>query len=1054
MNPSQILGTGENPHHLHNRRPGGLVGAGNNLTGSCKSVTAPVGSGWDVQTGPDAPHPHHLLEWVQGSAVAPELAAANLQTITGAEVLEALAGDRLAQLGGWAQQHATGTVRRLLAPLEPVADAGGWWCSGLDPLADWAPLAWGCFKPDRPRTEQRNGSTRQRKYEHPIGTPARLFWLRVPTSVALVIAQRFGQTLPPEVIADTTGDRGAFWRWWAATVALPLVLTEGAKKAAALLSAGLPAVAAPGIWNPAPKGKDNRPALLAELTAQPLKGRAAWVLYDYSDTRKGRRDVANAARRVGRLLQQQGAAVLVGVCPGPAKGADDHLAAGGNWEQLAAALATIGALPVLPRLRPADRIAAEGQWLADACPIPGPADAPLVALAAPMGAGKTEAMAAALAPLLHAGVRIVLITHRRSLGAALAKRLGLPWADEAKPGEDLRQTGIALCIDSLHPNSRLQFRASDWAGAVVVIDEAAQVLSHALQGKGTAIAQHRAPVLAELGELLANASQVIAADAQLSAPVLEALEAATCNRALLIGSDHQPANGRLLVEHTKASWRLALIDHLQRRQRLWIATTAQQAGAPTSAQNLAALALEHWPEARTLVVDSQTVADPNHDAAKLAADPNSIAGRYDVIACTPAVAAGLSVDRLPGHFAAVFCWAGGTTDPSAVAQAAARVRHDCPRHLWAPAISPGGALRIGSGSTDPAQLLSTLQQHEAIAIAQLLAAGGWAPTSNTGGPWLALWGELAAHQNRQRLAFRATVLGLLEREGYNHTTAAELSREEQQAAKVIGEQQAAIAAKAQAAEDAATIAAAPLTDAEAAELLKKDRRRPEERAQLQRWRVAKAWALGPAAQLTAEQLEAHRDGHHRRHRFGWLVSTPDARQLVAAADLAAARELAPTGKAWAPDLTAAVEGPRLAAAEVLGLAQWLARPGEFGADDPQLAELQTLATSHRAGLAQVLGLSPGERATTTLRQLLATAGYRLVARRCRSGKGKRAAAGYRYRITAEALPGGVNLEALEAKWAAELADHGAGGVYQNPPSLRGPELVHPADGAQLVEVQR
>jgi len=71
----------------------------------------------------------------------------------------------------------------------------------------------------------------------------------VPAVVGQLIADRHGLALTAEVAADATGADGAFWRWWASTPALPLLITEGAKKAAALLSAGVPAVALPGIWN-------------------------------------------------------------------------------------------------------------------------------------------------------------------------------------------------------------------------------------------------------------------------------------------------------------------------------------------------------------------------------------------------------------------------------------------------------------------------------------------------------------------------------------------------------------------------------------------------------------------------------------------------------------------------------------------------------------------------------------------------------------------------------------------------------------------------------------
>jgi hypothetical protein len=118
--------------------------------------TRPTGSSWDTTAGPDAPLAQHLSEWVDQSGIHPELAAANLQSLAGAPVLELLAGDRLEQLGGHASQYATGAVARLLRPLEPIAAAGGWWCSGLDPLADWASMRWGTFKPAAPRFDHDN----------------------------------------------------------------------------------------------------------------------------------------------------------------------------------------------------------------------------------------------------------------------------------------------------------------------------------------------------------------------------------------------------------------------------------------------------------------------------------------------------------------------------------------------------------------------------------------------------------------------------------------------------------------------------------------------------------------------------------------------------------------------------------------------------------------------------------------------------------------------------------------------------------------------------------
>lgn len=983
-----------------------------------------TGSSWDATQGPEVAEARHLADWIEGSAIHPALAAANLQSLAGREVLEALAGDRLEQLGGWARQYATGAVASRLRPLEAVAAAGGWWCSGLDPLADWVPMAWGCFKPDAPRWDQERD--RPRKYEHPLGAPARSFWLKVPAAVARLVADRYRLKLPAEVAADHDGAAGAFWRWWAQTPALPLVVTEGAKKAAALLAAGVPAVALPGIWNGTPKHPETgRPELLADLAAVPWDGRLAMVLFDHSSRRNP--DEPKAAGRLARLLLRAGARqAMVGTVPGShGKGADDHLAAGGTWEQLLEALKPLAPLPVLPCLRAADIVAPAGCFLGAVAPIPSAAEARLVALAAPMGSGKTEAIAAVIAPLLAAGVRVVLLTHRTALGEALAERLGLPWGDDALPGSDLRQQGMALCLDSLCRRSALRFNPADWAGAVVVMDEAAQVLTHALFATGTAIAHRRPEVLANLSQLLAGAAQVIAADAQLSDPVLAALEAATGARALLIGSEHRPADGRDLVVHPdRGSWRTAMAQHLQARRRCWIFTTAQQAGNPNAAQNLAILTAQKWPGARVLVVDSETVADPNHDAHRLASDPDGIAGAYDVVIATPAVAAGLSV-TLRGHFEAVFVGSGGTIDPEAIAQAAARVRDDCPRHLYAPDTSPGGYLRHGSGCFEAQQLLTHQARHGAAIAAQL--AGTVDLQTGTIGPWLPLWAELAALSNRKALAYGATVRGLLEREGYRVIEAGALDLDGEMHAKALAMQLRQLAELQQEAEDHDTITAQLITDSEAADLLKRRRLQPAERAQLRRWRIAKAWGLGDTPP-TFELIEADREHHSQRGRFGWALQSVEARQMVAAHDQATAQQLAPRGIGWTPDLCRELIGPKLTAADALGLPAWLSRSDWFTGADEELARLQTTATAYGAGLSQVLGLTAGKTATGTLRSLLALCGYRLEAKRSREG-GDRA---WRYRVVPEALPAGVTAEQLQAAWTAQLSSSPQGGVPKNP----------------------
>jgi len=1020
VNPQFANGTPDTGHH---QQQNGGPGAVAPILPAC-AATATVGSSWDLGASPDRVIPDHLREWVTGSAVAPELAAANLQSLAGRDVLEALAGDRIEQLGGWATQYATGRVARLLRPLEPIAEGGGWWVAGLDPLADWGPMAWGQFKPNRPRWSPEKA--KPIKYEAPIGQPTRSAWLRVPAVVARRVADRFGLQLPAEVAADLNGNAGAFWRWLASEHRLPLVITEGAKKAGALLSAGVPAVALPGVDNGAKHTGEKDPTtnrrtgpveFLPDLAAISWAKRRAWVLFDWSDKADGRRSVARAARRLGYHLRRAGAAVAVGLCPGPAKGADDHLVAGGSWEELAAALQPLTAEPATPHLRGADQLAPAG-YLTDGVDLAELSHRRLVAIAAPMGAGKTRLARELMAEHLATGVPILAPTHRTSLGEASAAAVGIPWA--AAPGDDQRLQGLGLCWDSLRPTSGLRIHSAEWASSALLLDEVAQGIEHLLFGTGTAVAEHRPATMATTAALLRSCRQALAMDAQLPDAVLRLLETLAGERFHLIRSAHRPMAGRPVVIPQGLTARTAaeqgrghVLQLAKQRRRALVFTTAQQANVKGSAQNLARMIRRHWPGARILMIDATT----HETAEQLAADPNGVAAAHDFVIITPAITSGLSIDA-PGLFSeVVVIGAGGRITCEHLAQAAARVRDPrCPVTIYAPAIAP--QLRIGSGATTPAELHKHLANCEARLLAALVGATEWEPAASNESPWLRCWLEMAAHRNRQSHAYSATITALLEAEGWAITTTCEPA-----AAELIAEASADladIAEAATAAEDAEVINAEPITAAEAADLADKRRLTPEERAQLQRHRIAARWGLGATAP-TPELLAADRERLSQRLRFAWILQDARFRQLAAAHDHSRAQQLTADGQAWAPDLTRELLGHKIDAADALGLPAWLRRREWFSADDQQLQQLQLIATTHAATVTAALGVAPGKRASGTLRGLLRLCGFRLDSRRARCGNGRR---GWQYRIVPDVLPAGVELQQLVGAWADQLTPEG------------------------------
>ena len=641
----------------------------------------------------------------------------------------------------------------------------------------------------------------------------------------------------------------------------------------------------------------------------------------------------------------------------------------------------------------------KGEW--QQLVVPPADEARLVCLREGMGGGKTTAIVTALEPLIAAGTRVLVITHRKSLSEALANRLGLPCGEDAKPASDLRQQGLALCIDSLCSTSAMQIHPGDWRGCVVVIDEAEQVAHHALTCTATAIAKRRTFVLNTLSSLLKGASQVIAADAHLSDDVVSALEAATGATATIVSTGRQPAAGRKVFSFdARGAWRVVLLSMLLQQKRVWISTTAQQPGQANSAQTMAAYVSKHWPDARVLVVDSETQADPKHAASRLASDPNGVASQYDVVICTPALQAAVSV-TLKGHFYAVLAASGGTTAANGVVQSLGRVRDDCPRFIYAPERSPGNHQRVGSGETDPQALLQNHNRHVSDVLAALAATAD--VTAAVTGPWLPLWAKFGARQNGERLKYRQTIEHLLVNEGYElsdgNLTFGRCTTSEDQA----DEELKGIATAAQEVADGAVITAAVIDANHAKELGSREHLSPDEQNQLKRHRISERWALGTTPP-THELLEADREGLATQFKTGWLLQHPECWGELRRSDKEVAGRML-----WSPDLTRQVKTDRLMALQELGIQDLMDRTDWFTAEDSQLA---AIVERFNASYTYRLGVDPGKRITTCIKRLLALVGYRLGAAR-KMIDGKKA---WRYRVVRTKLPHGANWEAMVTAW--------------------------------------
>ena len=108
-------------------------------------------------------------------------------------------------------------------------------------------------KPDFPRKSTEGKII---KYESPRGAGnQQLFVPRVSIRIASEIAAKLGMVRNLNPILALEAEDTKFWDWFLST-GLPLIITEGAKKAAALVSAGYAAIALNGIWGWGTNEKD------------------------------------------------------------------------------------------------------------------------------------------------------------------------------------------------------------------------------------------------------------------------------------------------------------------------------------------------------------------------------------------------------------------------------------------------------------------------------------------------------------------------------------------------------------------------------------------------------------------------------------------------------------------------------------------------------------------------------------------------------------------------------------------------------------------------------
>ena len=711
--------------------------------------------------------PQHFAEW-SSSTVDNDIIELNVRSLSGDQPYH-----HLTQNVNIPRVHRDAQWRWLRKRYN-TWEKGGWFCNGLDPLNNWQPMDWGCYKPNSPR---RAFDGKLIKYEHPLETQTRAFYLRVTRHIWRWVSKRFNIPTPDLKAIESEDISSAFWQWVKENN-VPIIFTEGAKKAGCLLSAGYAAIALPGIYGGYrnPRDENNQPIgkpfLIPEVEVIATPGREIFICFDRDDKQRSVRNVNQATSTFGQLLTKKKCSVRVISWTQPHKGVDDLITACSaevfeSWYKVSPTFEIWKSLQY-KRLTYKANINLNQRRLGE---LSIPDNAKLVGILSAKGTGKTWSLEREVEKALAAHKWVLVIGHRVQLVEALCHRFGINYITEVRSSDTGSLFGYGLCIDSLHPQSQARFKAENWSDGIVIIDEAEQVFWHGLNSQ--TCQSERVPILRELKTLLTNVLQgdgrIYLADADLSDVSIDYVRDLTGFKIdpFIVVNDWKPGvdecwdifnyEGKNPSQLVKA-----LEEYIGDGGKPFVICSAQKVKSKWSTQTLETHFSKLFPELRILRIDSETVSDPTHPAYGCIAHINQVLVNYDLVLASPSIETGVSID-IEGHFTSVWAIAQGVQPIDSVRQALARLREPVARHIWAKTYGFG---KIGNGSTSVKSILASQKKAVRANIRLLQDADledidiDFQPAS------LITWAKMAARINLGMANYRQSLIEALQADGH------------------------------------------------------------------------------------------------------------------------------------------------------------------------------------------------------------------------------------------------------------------------------------------------
>jgi hypothetical protein len=886
----------------------------------------------------------HFQEW-RSSAVDPSIISLNVESLGPGEAIERLTENAIEAIGKdqkvpHSYQYATAPVAKILNRYKDMSDQG-WWAGGIDVLTG-QPSRWGCFKPDRPRICQDKG--KPIKYEHPGKKETEIFALRVSYAIGLKIAKNQG--LKDDYLARL-GDNSLdsedreFWQWVRENPSIAILITEGAKKAGSLLTAGYVAIALPGIYSGYRQLKDchgkaiDSPYLIPQLLPFCGGGRDIVFCFDQDSNPKTIENVRKAIEKTGKILGYKGCQVSVARWDKSHKGVDDFIAAKGEdeFDRVFCDRISLDQFKIenFAALTP-DAIINE-RYIPQSLEVSE--SAKIIGIKAPKGSGKTEWIAAKIAPALAKGDRVLVLTHRVQLGLELSSRFGVNYRSELAKSEDGSLLGYCLCIDSLHGKANPRFNPNDWENTTVIIDECEQVFWHLLNSP--TCEQYRTKIIDSLRELLriavSTGGKIYLADADLGMNAIsyvQSLIGYPVENFVLENTYKSPLKRDLyLFDGNDPS---SLIQELEiaisSGQKAIVHTDGQKHKSKWGTRNLEYYLKKKYPNLKILRIDSESVSDRTHPAYGCMGNINQILPDYDLVICSPVIETGISINI--NHFDAVFAISHGVQNVDSFAQALARVRSDVPRYIW---VSEYSSNRIGNGSTDLNQLLSGEHFKAKYTIKTLLSVGlkevsdfSFLEDDQKYSPSLTLWGKNAIKINLEGKNYRELLMKKLENEGYNITPIASGDKESIEALKdEIKEAKNENYSE----HKQAVLDADSLSNSEYNSLKEKRELSEGERNQLKRARIERTYGIN----LTDELITKDDDGWYPQIRLHYFLTVGN--DFLADRDQKKLNDSLEhgEGKIFKPDMNRSLLSAKIQLLKLLEVDQFFDSDREFTGDD-------------------------------------------------------------------------------------------------------------------------